>query len=418
MAYFPKQIMPSFPKKDAPGSLAGSNPILADSYNLHSNEIIAIEQFLGTELFATEEDENNLLSGTNIKNVIGIIRRMVDEVNVFTDGGVVTTSGSTLDGQRMIFPEQAHATFLTRSPATTDQTIRVTSTIGFPNSGVISILNDMDVPNIETTQGFVEWIKYSGKTSTEFIGCERGFLDTTVGSHNGTPALSGTFNGTANSQDQCVNEPIGLRICGRRYPGWRYKELFSFPAFGLNGTLVEVIREVRRNPESFILTKDALGVSTDRIINAATDLGILGQRRDGSPMLQSQDLTYQALRQLEWEEAENFIDSLSEATTELPTPVVRILTGADWTVGSKPFIPVFQGRMSVEYAMSALTLNPTSTAVAPTSFQSIGLVQTADGRLMTKISSDSTQTLTDQAVVQYKAFFVAALRTSQDRNAV
>jgi len=58
------------------------------------------------------------------------------------------------------------------------------------------------------------------------------------------------------------------------------------------------------------------------------------------------------------------------------------------------------------------------TTTPPTSIQSIGLIQTADGRLFTKITTDTDQSLSDQAAVGYKTFFVSAVRSSQQRNSV
>jgi len=66
------------------------------------------------------------------------------------------------------------------------------------------------------------------------------------------------------------------------------------------------------------------------------------------------------------------------------------------------------------------TTTPTlsTTTTPPSSLQSIGLIQTADGRLFTKAKSDVDQDKTDQAVVQYRTFFVPANRTSEQRGSI
>ncbi len=360
MAYYPKSIMPNVQKKNMSGGVGSIN---ADDINRHNDELIAIERFLGIDQFASEVDENDIVSGKNDpKNIIGAIRKLVDSINTFVDGGVLTSSGYALDGQRIIFPETAHSTFLTKTPAPADKTIKVTSTIGFPDIGVISILNDVDTPNTIVDGSFVEWIKYAGKTSTEFIGCERGFLGTTVGKHSGTPALSGTFSGTLNKLDQCVKTPVGVQACNRRYPGWRYREMLSFQSFKLLGTFVEITRAIRRVPEFFDLSAEKLGEDYERIIEVATDDGILATRAsDGKQILQSQDTEYVALKELTWTEAEAFVEELMFLIDDTsPIIISTVRDVGDWTVGNAPYIPVFQGRMSIDYTIAALTVKPTA----------------------------------------------------------
>jgi hypothetical protein len=181
MAYFPDKIMPSVVKKDA----ANVGSILAEDYETLSNEIIAIENFLGTtSTKASDVDIKNIMNNElNSSNIIPVINLLVDQMNTFTRDGISTSSGYVNGDQRIIFPETSQATFLTKAPETKDKSIKVVSTIGFPDSGIITVLNDYD-SNQQITP--MEWIKYSGKTSTEFLNCERGYLGTTAGAHNGT----------------------------------------------------------------------------------------------------------------------------------------------------------------------------------------------------------------------------------------
>jgi hypothetical protein len=359
MAYFPKKIMPTIVKKNA--SNVGS--ITADDYKTLSDEIIAIENFLGTnDKTASDADTTNILNNVlDSSNIIPVTNMLVDQINTFTTSGISTSSGCVHSGQRLIFPETSSATFLTKAPETKDKAIKVSSTIGFPDSGIITILNDFD-SNQQITP--MEWIKYSGKTSTEFLNCERGYLGTTIGSHNGV--LSNNTQSTApqstsqyNQLDQAVTLPLGYRILNRRYPTWRYKKVLSFKEFRLVGTFVEMTRNIRLNPEEFDLTPRGLGDNYTTITTAANTLGILATRADGKQILLSTDPTFQALHQLTWTEAKDFVTALEtlDIITVLKNP-------GDWTVGVKPFIPVFDGQVSVEYSLSDLTINPTTSSDA------------------------------------------------------
>jgi len=357
MAFFPKSTMPNVRKKNA-GSIVGS--ILAESFNLHTDEIIAMEEFLGTS-GASEADINALLSGrVDPANMIGILKLLADAANLISDGGVLSTSGYVHNGQRMIFPDGATTTFLQAPPAATDKTIKVSSTIGFPDSGIISILNDIDVPSVTgSDQTPVEIIQYNGKTSTQFLNCERGVDKTTVGSHSGGFIETGIASpGSTNMIDQCLTLPIAIKICNRRYPGLRLKTFLFFPAFGLLGSFVEIVRKIRRDPLAFELSETKLGGSYDNVIDAATQAGILVTASDGSYILQSADSAKLALNELTWIEASVFAGALQTSGD-----IVVLNQPSDYRVGVAPFIPVFQGRMAVQHSLAALTLNPTAASV-------------------------------------------------------
>lgn len=350
--------MPNISKKNA-GSTVGT--ILAEGFNLHTDEIIAIEQFLGLEA-ATEADVNDLLGGrVDPQNIIGILRLLSETTNLFSEG-VLATSGQVHNGQRMIFPEGATTTFLQKTPAATDRIIEVVSTIGFPDSGVISILNDLDVPAAGSeNKTTVEIIRYGGKSSTQFMNCERGVDGTTTGPHSGAfLPLNTASPGTSNLLDQCRTLPMGLKICNRRYPGWRFRVRFFFPAFGLVGTYVEIVRAIRRDPLAFSLSQSALGVNFDEIIAIASNLEIL-QTVGGIMILRSRDAAKIAQEQLTWVEAAGFVDALIEASI-----VVQLNQPANWKVGPTPFIPVFQGRMDVQHSVAAVSLNPTAASSGTT----------------------------------------------------
>lgn len=365
MAFFPESIMPNIRKKNA-SPVVGT--ILAESFNLHTDEIIAIERFLGLSA-ADEADVNDLLDGhVDPANIIGILKLLVETMNIVSEG-VLQTSGHVHHGQRMIFPEGATTTFLKTAPAPTDHIITVFSTLGFPDSGIITILNDIDLPvTTGSDKTTVEIIKYSGKTGTRFLNCERGIDRTTIGPHSaGFIPVNSSSTGSTNLADQCNIIPINLKLCNRRYPGWRFKTQLFFPAFDLVGTFVEIVRDIRRDPLAFSLTSQRLGTSYDAILNAATVAGILADAPDGSQILKSADTTYSAVNQLTWLEAIDFVGTLITAEV-----ILTLSQPATWKVGGTPFIPVFQGRMAVQHSIAALTMNPTAAASAtPASFAAV-----------------------------------------------
>ena len=136
MAYFPNRLMPLTPKEDSPlkSDLDSNVKITAARYNLHDQELRAIEQFLGVKggfqglgvsskalpdlkTFDSTASQNfgdapflDLSSG----DILSLIAQLVDVVNNMTDfKGQGSSSGYLHSGQRIIFPENAHATFLT-----------------------------------------------------------------------------------------------------------------------------------------------------------------------------------------------------------------------------------------------------------------------------------------------------------------
>jgi hypothetical protein len=150
---------------------------------------------------------------------------------------------------------------------------------------------------------------------------------------------------------------------------------------------------------------------------------------EGEQILRSANESFQVLDELTWEEAENFVDSLRQSGV-----IVAHSSGEDTVVGASPYVPVFQGRMSVHYSLAAVTLNPEEPAASattpvvpppaislppiatvPPSLASLFVSQGADGRLFVEATANNGQTELDQAVVQYSTFFVPALRSTEQR---
>jgi hypothetical protein len=178
MPYFPDELMPLTPKRDAAGSHPG-NPVTAARYNRHDEELRAIEEFI--------------LGSAGQKEINQRIEDLVRRTNsLLLRGPALVLSGKAVSGTQMRFP-RTEVAFLAVGqdgkpvpPARSDATIRVDSTEAFPEEGVISILNDITEGSYEDSAGRptnVEWIRYRGKTSTSFLNCERGLDFSTIGDH-------------------------------------------------------------------------------------------------------------------------------------------------------------------------------------------------------------------------------------------
>ena len=446
MSYFPQNIMPADNKKDIMGP---SGTMLSADFNRRGDEIIAIEQFLGTGP-ASAADENAVASGSkNPQNVLGVMANLVDAMNGFSDG-MASSSGYLQSSRSMIFPENAHATFLTTAVGPTDTTINVNSTIGFPSSGVITILNDVISYPDRTTfvqkaiftvpDSTVEWIRYAGITETSFVNCQRGYLGTTIGTHNGILVDGITENNstssyailpnttTANSPSRCMtlNLAPAQQLCERVYPGWKAKTSFDFPAFELTGSLLDITRTIRRNPESFDLSPDFLGDTFSDVQTAASANGILATDPiTGNLILRSNDPNYQAMHQLTWIEASGFVSDLKAANR-----IFQLKGPTDWIAsvnfvgGGRDPVPVFQGQMAVQWGLSAATLNPlppnTTVQQFPSEIERLSIYQSADGRLgllaLSEFAVSIANSTLDQAIIQYRTFFVPSLISSSQRN--
>lgn len=409
MSYFPLKKMPLTVKKEAPGATSGASRITADDYNFHDQELAAIEEWLGTAPYlaskATDSDEESLALGLETSGILHLIARISEKINVLLEEGFASASGCVISGQKIMFPEDAHAAFLKLAPATTSKEITVESTLGFSENGVISILNDASQGTRLPPSSMVEWIKYEGKTPTQFLNCTRGHLGSTIGRHAGfftTDAVT-MPNSKKNEADVCVQYPAG-RTCGRRHPGWKYKDVYSLGAFGLVGTLLSITRHVRVNA-------GGLDISIDqRMVDAARELGILGSR-DNAPILLSSTPGFSALNQLSWGEAESYITALADSG------VVKVVRRAqDWLV--PPFsIPVFQGMMGVQYSVASIGIVPRT---ANDSLVHMDVLQSATGQVyLTRKAPAQTDSVSASTIradvvhgtVGYKAFFVSSGRT-------
>lgn len=224
MPYFPDRIMPLSPKKDAPGSHPDS-PISASDYNLHDEQLQAFERWLLSKDSERGELRERVLA-------------LLDRANaMIMKNPVRVTSGHALSGTKVRFP-RADVCFL-KSPGAvspSDRTIHVDSTTGFPEEGVISIINDVIPGQSDAGGTYVEWIRYSGKTSDSFLNCERGLFGTTAGTH------SRVYPPISENQPSCVATPLQTvrPICPPPliwYP-------FNFNFFGYRGDIEEIEQQI------------------------------------------------------------------------------------------------------------------------------------------------------------------------------
>lgn len=374
MSYFPRKIMPLTPKDDSPLATGYANSrtrVTARHYNTHDEEIQAIGKFLGaSDLFSAEAG----VSQGILDKVSSIINRLNSFVN--SAGGISVSSGNVRSGGRIIFPEPCLATPLIASPLASDTSITVNSTSGFPDSGIISILNDMDAPAgvLSPQVGFtnVEWIRYSGKTAQSFEGCERGYGGTMTGTHSLSPVHR--VETTNNVKDYpgdsdhvtAVHNVIKLAyanessMLGRHFPAWRRMTVYKVAILGLYGTIPDITWKISMRASWLSVKPTDPGFAS--FSQVAGGLGLLRQRNDGAYYLESNDISYALQGVLTWAEASGVVNGLSEVDASVNNQY--------WPAYS---IPVFYGRLT-------LTLSPGSvTRESALTMDGIRLRQNATG---------------------------------------
>lgn len=416
MAYFPYKQMPVTKKKDAPGASTDAARIMADDFNLHDQELAAMEEWLGVAPYvaagATNEDEEAFILGAGEGRMLHLVARLSEKINVLIEDGFCSTSGVALVGHKVTFPEAAHATFLKATPATGDKTITVESTLGFPDRGVISILNDSSVGLRSAPCSMVEWIRYEGRSPTEFLNCTRGYLGSTTGRHVGfykgdSTAVATKSASKKNEADICTTV-ASQTVCRRRYPGWRHKDVYSVGAFGLSGTFVSVVRSIR-------VGASGLPLNNDLVVSAAAANGILGTDSEGY-VLRSGVEEFRDAGELSWAEAEAYVDSLVENGS---AKLVR--RGSEWLVPPLS-IPVFQGMMGVQYSLAGIGIVP---HVSSDKISVLDIIQSSSGQVYVSTFEHSAGVMDSghmpfsnilmNASVAYSTFFVPSDRTIGER---
>jgi hypothetical protein len=439
MAYFPKILMPLTPKKNAEGSsrITGRSRITAEEYNLHDQEIRAIEEYLGVQASPStaipQTPSQNPETIPETQDIFAKVNALISSVNSFVDqvGGVNVSSGYCVSGRRIIFPEPSHATFLVRAPGARDTVIGVDSTLGFPDYGVISILNNVDVANLNRPRGnrwelisapktSVEWIKYGAKNGTQFLQCQRGYMGTTADTHHPPdahtpvaeffpenrrdlfgnlhvqPVLSDYTQTLVDADGRFADDNPAV---GRHYPGWRQRYGYAMYAFSVNNTpslatLLDIAWRFMRKAGTLRVPSNV--EDSPAFVAAAGPLGLLGQRAsDGTYFLRSQDAALRARGILSWAEAEAVTDALV-----LSGFIRQVATPTSWRWPAS-HIPVFRGRMHVNYAPANLgrSIDYRSSAML--------LSQGADGTILARATEKTTKKLDEMvALAQFNCFLV------------
>ena len=422
--------MPLTPKDNSPsssGTVSSNVRIDASSYNLHDEEIRAIEEYLGAknpssilgipkQTNADRGSTDGSSTGQDFNSgLLGTVKDLTSNLNSFVADSIQTSSGIISSGTQMIFPEDTTMTYLSSSPGPNDNTISVASTAGFPDSGIISILNDVEQAIFnESTRGWdranadgittVEWIKYSGKSSTSFLNCQRSFMGTLAGSHGGNVGVSRqTINDEVkNIRDMQTFIPTGPILFNRRNMAWRNRSYYRLPILSLTGTLGSLEYSIRTRAGNFSVSQGYAADQLQKFINAANSNGILGIRSSGTYYLKSANPSYAATGSLTSTEANGFLTSclgLSLAFIETSPD------GFDWPQTS---VPVFLGRVGLT----------TGFASGNTTIRSDGIfvIQGADGVLWGFFDEERSAEYAASSSLWYRMVIIPSLRTEKDRN--
>jgi len=414
MSYFPNQIMPLTPKQTPPEANPTTNRyrITSQQYNMHDEELQAIELFIGTF-----DKTGKIRTG-----ILGDITDLIDQINTICVGGICSSSGAVQSGQLMTFPEDATVTYLNSTLSPYDATIDVFSTSGFPNKGVISIVNDIvqGKPNSDgtwssTTVGgtsIVEWIRYDGKTPTSFLNCQRAYLGTTSGTHTGAiENFDRSKDGNKNIQDQCMPlQSFPYEICQFRYQSWRNSTLYSCPILGLVGSLEYIEDYVRLQPSAISIFNGTDAASL--FIATANQLNILGTRSDGTLFLISSDANYNSKEQLSSYEAYSWAQlAFNNGLVQLN----KKSTDFDWADGA---IPVFSGKLGLQFSLGALNGAQHGDSEGSFDFTAAVLSLGADGTLYSYLNGkrNGPQSQSFNSIIYYQTMLIPSVRTTDERN--
>lgn len=407
--------MPLTPKVNSPLASNLSVKITAEEYNLHDGEIRAVEEFMGDNgsfpwLGSPKPDIDKQAPSQG--KVLDQVSSLISRMNSFSDpaGGANVISGQVVSGKRVGFPEAAHATFLAAYPDADDSTMTVNSTMGFPDQGTISILNEVIISHdgmswvVPASGSMVEWIRYAKKNGTQFLQCQRGYMGTTASRHVLFDHASLPQDTTKNARDYLgdikrlpLYESSHLPIVPtRRYVSWRSKSAYSFDLVSISGDLVEVTWRIARRGGFLRVPSDNSDMGTTQFVAAATPLGILATRTDGTYYLKSNDPALAAKGQLSWAESNSLVGSL------LANGGIKLVDEPDDWTWPVIHVPVFQGRLSIQYDSLSVARSDLSGMTA------LRFTQTCMGNVYFH-ASKSDETYQDLfGTAGYHCFFVAS----------
>lgn len=413
MSYFPYSKMPLTIKQTPAGAESSIDllRITAKQYNTHDEEIGAIEEFLGTF-----DKTGKIRTG-----IIGNISNIVDQINSICVGGVCSSSGAVQSGQLMTFPEDATVTYLDGSLDHNDSVVNVASTSGFPQKGILSILNDVvqGTPNgsswkstVAGGTSTVEWIRYNGKTSTSFLNCQRGYLGTVSGTHTGAiENFDRTKDGDLNIQDQCMSfQAFPYEVCQFRNQGIRNAYQYSCPLLDLIGSIEYIEDYVRLQPSA--IKVDAGSEASAIFVGTSNKLNILGTRSDNSLFLLSADANYSDKEQLSPYEAYTW--------TQLAytNGLIKLNKNPSDFICKDGAIPVFSGKLGVQFSIGALNGAQSGDGEGPFDFNAACASMGADGTLYsyTNDKRNGPQGQSFYSVLYYETMLIPNVRTKDERN--
>jgi len=415
MPYFPSSIMPLTPKQNATGIFPVGNAITASEFNLLDEELQAIQTYLlgqGTVLPDFSKRVKNLTLETNQV----ALRQSVSNV----------VSGYCISGMRVRLPETS-CTWLTKLPEPTDKEITVNSTNGFPSTGVISIINDVDqiqkgeditwIRNSESGVTTVEWIKYNGKTSDTFLDCERGYMSTYPSTHSGYYTGNANATDIVNLRDHCPVIPLKTmkKICQRRIN--RPYVSNYFPLFGYNGTTEDMMRRLMFDGASFKFYPDNPYLEGMRKAFSAVEASAEGVLSYGIwreqwsynsqnvlaleyAFLQSEDYSYSLQGMLTGLEAYAFINTALQYGNIFTSSMVQI----NWPENG---IPVFNGRLDLSVGFAEWTYNNMPEGSDYMSPEAPRIVIYADGTVAGYLDKFGTFSDVAQSVIGYSAKMIS-----------
>lgn len=253
----------------------------------------------------------------------------------------------------MIAPSNIPTAFLSESLTATDGVVNVISTTGFPDSGVLTIVADIDCGSEVPT---VEYIRYAAKSENSFTGCRRGWL--------GTIPVSVSVDDQAvadnNAHDDCLlaqfqavgnnggipGQTVAKSVCKNRWPALDSnllvtRDILTLPV-GLSGTRPDLVLGLMSEPSKYPLEPDS--VDMDALRTIADGLGIL-QVVAGANVLVSADATARTYGRLTGLEASSFVEAAIAAGKTTTTTVDTLVVGKDPQ-------PVFCGQMSIQYSLA------------------------------------------------------------------
>lgn len=356
MPYFPEDIMPLTPKSDMIGATGSHIAIVADNYNIHDEEINAIEQYLSGSGHIGERRLRPIIKRDSL---LQRINSLVEKINLYAIGGFSSTSGAcvsavanvesggnlgSLTAEKMIAPGTTVSSFLSKKVDQFDTVIEVFSTAGFPSSGIITLVRPIGEASIGTDVNTVEYVHYSSIDHKTFKNCQRGALGTKPISIDTSHSLP---NGNANLKDDCFRPQSSSNVfCKNRWPTIN-KTKYLIAPFGIIGTDDGLAIEIMSKPSEYLLEPSSEAMIVIRAV--ASSIGIL-DANTGVNVLRSANAESRKQKRLTGKEASDFITGIATAqNTHSSFNLYKDAVLPEDVIVGTDAIPVFLGQVSIQY---------------------------------------------------------------------